>query len=520
MLILQFSFQLIFIFVMMKKFFSIAALSVFCFCLNDAHSQTVKILFDATKAETAGNADWIIDADLFNLDYNPNATVGGGNEANAQRIPTPAQSGITASTSETYWKGGLSNWGVDCVKKGYTVETLPYNGSITYGNASNPQDLTNYKVYIVCEPNILFTAAQKTAIINFVSNGGGLFVVSDHNGSDRNGDGDDSPHILNDLFNNNGIQVNPFGFTFDYSSFSQTSSNIPNLPNDSLLNGPMGNVTKVQWSSGTSITLSTTANSTAKGVAYKTGSAFGSANVLCAYSRFGNGKVVALGDSSPCDDGTGDTNDNLYNGYIVDASGNHQKLIMNATIWLATAGSGSLPLNFTSFSVQKEKENQAALSWTTALSGNTSVAHFDIQRSENGNSFYSIASHPFVENLPTQPYHFTDANVVASKEFYRIASVENDRTTYTDTKSLSFSTPLHLSLSPNPAGNDLYISFGAVSNGELIITGSAGTVLRKYKLSPLQQKLHISTREFTPGMYAVQMMENGKMVTTESFIRQ
>ena len=27
----------------------------------------IKILFDASKAESAGNADWVIDADLHNL---------------------------------------------------------------------------------------------------------------------------------------------------------------------------------------------------------------------------------------------------------------------------------------------------------------------------------------------------------------------------------------------------------------------------------------------------------------------
>ncbi len=56
---------------------------------------------------------------------------------------------------------------------------------------------------------------------------------------------------------------------------------------------------------------------------------------MCAYSRFGNGKVAVIGDSSPCDDGSGDLNDQLYDGYISDAAGNHQKLLMNMTIWLA-----------------------------------------------------------------------------------------------------------------------------------------------------------------------------------------
>ena len=163
----------------------------------------VKILFDATKAETAGNADWVIDADVYNLSFsNGPATIGGGNEANAQKIPNPLQSNITSTTAETYWKGGLSYWGTDCVKQGYQVETLPYNGVISYGNAANTQDLSNYKIFVVVEPNILFTATEKTAIINFVQNGGSLFMVSDHNQSDRNNDGHDSPEIWNDLFTN------------------------------------------------------------------------------------------------------------------------------------------------------------------------------------------------------------------------------------------------------------------------------------------------------------------------------
>ena len=67
-----------------------------------ANAQT-KILFDNTKAETAGSADWVVDADA--------------SKGSAQRVPTPLQSTITPSTPETYWTGALSNWGIDCVNK-------------------------------------------------------------------------------------------------------------------------------------------------------------------------------------------------------------------------------------------------------------------------------------------------------------------------------------------------------------------------------------------------------------------
>ncbi|NVO18341.1 MAG: BACON domain-containing protein [Bacteroidetes bacterium] len=302
----------------------------------------VKILFNANKAETAGSADWVIDADSHNLGYGTGpAVLGGGTESNAQRYPTPDQSTVTASTGETYWQGAISAWGIDCRKQGYTVETLPYNGSITYGNSSNAQDLSNYKVFIDCEPNIVYTAAEKTAIMQFVQNGGGLFMVSDHNGSDRNSDGWDSPAIWNDLMSNNGIATNPFGITFDLVSISQTTTNIPNLPNDPILHGIMGDVTAAMWSAGTTMTTSTAANSSVLGIIYKTGSSFGSTNVMFAYASYGNGRVAAIGDSSPCDDGTGDSNDVLYNGWTGDANGNHERLIMNATIWLASSSSAS-----------------------------------------------------------------------------------------------------------------------------------------------------------------------------------
>jgi hypothetical protein len=295
---------------------------------------TVKILFDNTKAETASNADWVIDEDSNNLNWTKTGGATGGSEGNAQRIPTPPQSGITSSTTETYWKGALSAWAVDCAKKGYIVETLPYNGQITYGNSSNAQDLSNYKIYVVDEPNYRFTASEKTAILQFVQNGGSLFMISDHTVSDRDGDGYDSPAVWNDFMGSNTVKTNPFGITFDLANFSGTFANVANLPSDPILHGSYGNVAEVLYSNGTSMTLSTSANSTVKGIVFKSGTS-GTTGVLAAYATYGNGKVVAIGDSSIPDDGSGDTGDSLYNGYTQDASGNHRVLLMNAMVWLA-----------------------------------------------------------------------------------------------------------------------------------------------------------------------------------------
>lgn len=274
-----------------------------------------KFLFDAKKAETAGNADWVLDADT-----------------SPQRFPTPLQSTITATTPETYWKGGVSAWGIALVKLGHTVETLPSSASITYGTTA-AQDLKNYDVYVVDEPNIRFTTAEKTAIMNFVKNGGGLFMISDHTASDRNNDGWDSPAIWNDLMSNNTVQNNPFGFTITLNTFSETTSNRLSTTTNPILNGTQGVVSQLKYSAGASITTNTTANASVQGLIWRGTSTQGSSNVMLATASYMLGRVVVIGDSSPADDGTGATGDTLYPGWTELAS--HSRLHMNASLWLA-----------------------------------------------------------------------------------------------------------------------------------------------------------------------------------------
>jgi hypothetical protein len=276
-----------------------------------------KFLFDASHAETAGNADWVIDED--------NST--------PQRIPTPAQSTITASTPETYWTGALSSWGIALVKAGNYVETLPATGAITYGNTSNAQDLSNYSVFIVDEPNTPFTAAEKTAILEFVQNGGGLCMISDHDGASRLNNGWEAVTIWNDLMTNNTVQNNPFGFSIDLTNISQQTANVlTNSTTNPILNGTQGKVTEIEYDNGATISLQPTVNSTVQGLIWETGDAQGNTNVMAASSTFGTGRVFVEGDSSPADDGTGASGNELYVGW---PTLSHTQLFMNASLWLA-----------------------------------------------------------------------------------------------------------------------------------------------------------------------------------------
>lgn len=273
-----------------------------------------RVLFDNAHAETAGNADWII--------------------STSQPDPLGEDSSPSA---ETDWTGAISSWGVALQKTGdYSLKTA--TSALTYGGSS-ATDLSNFDTLVLPEPNTLFTTAEKTAIMTFVKNGGGLFMISDHTGADRNNDGEDAVEILNDLMTNNSVDsTDPFGFSIDSLSIS---SDYPSAISDSsnpVLHGSFGTVTKSLIASGTTATLKPADNANVKGLLYRTGYS-GNTGAFFATSTFGSGRVAFWGDSSPIDDDTGQSGNTLYDGWN-DSGATNAALALNATEWLSGGSTG------------------------------------------------------------------------------------------------------------------------------------------------------------------------------------
>ncbi len=216
--------------------------------------RAMKVLFDFTKDENAGNADWTIN-------------------------------------------GAYSDWADNLTALGYTVEELTTN-PITYGDNSNPQDLSNYAVYVIPEPQDSFTTNEANAIREFVLNGGGLILISDHNGADRNNNGLDAVHIFNE-----NLSTAQYGITFNYDEVSKDPiSDIDTTACPALTN----NVSSIGIWNGATIKVS----GNASGVIF-----YNSTAPVVVNSTFGNGRIIAIGDSSPFDDGTGESGDTLYDGW-------------------------------------------------------------------------------------------------------------------------------------------------------------------------------------------------------------
>ena len=292
-------------------------------------AQQKSVLFEAGHAQTAGNADWTLDEDSCGI---------------AQRYPTPDQAGITSSTAETFWSGGHSAMGVDLVKKGFHVESLPTGARITYNDTTNAQDLKNYNVFVIPEPNTRFTSAEVTAIRSFVQNGGGLLMIADHAGADRNNDTWEPPAIFNDLMGSPSV----FGITYNTSKTDTQYGWFDDHPDANyttdttspiIYTGAYG-VPSSSKGLGLFGSTSMTITGNAKGHIWRSIATHDtSTGVTFATSTYGTGRVAAVGDSSITEDATNGCGHTTYLGYN-DPAWDNGLLIANAVNWLANGTTG------------------------------------------------------------------------------------------------------------------------------------------------------------------------------------
>lgn len=336
------------------------------------------ILVDALKRPMAGNADWVVDADTWDLVMPAYPCTGNTSESNPGAIPTPPEAGITAATLETYWTGGISAWAVDLVKAGHHIESLPATGRISYGDGTNPQDLSNYDLYIVVEPQQPFTPGEKAAILAFVAAGGGLFMVGDHETSDRDCDDWDSPHVWNDLtgatsassagvfgiwFRVDGSETRPSADWFD----DAVDANVETDPLDPIIAGPFGSgAGGLGLFGSTTLELNPADNATVKAHVWRTGAPHGLTAVTFATASYGAGRVAVIGDSSPADDDTGDPSDSLHPGWEKASGGvANREIHLNACHWLLNQAPDTTPPVIAAGPAADPKDCTASIAWTT-----------------------------------------------------------------------------------------------------------------------------------------------------------
>ena len=275
----------------------------------------VRVLFDQTLDETAAfgpNSDWVVDA--------------------GARVPSPSNPADGAA-----WAGALSSFAFDLHGRGFAVESLlPWEGRLTFGDTTNPQDLARYGVLVVVEPSRQMMAAEKEALVRFVQAGGGLLAVANHLGADRDGNGWSAPQVWNDLVDANPVGADPFGFRFDPVDVDE-SQPLDRLaaPTHPVLSGPAGTVRRIGFYQGCSARLTGT-NASATALVQLPDAPDASTRLAAGVAEVGAGRVVFLTDSAIAGDGTdshGTTNasHDAWHSAVED----NRAFFVNAVEWLS-----------------------------------------------------------------------------------------------------------------------------------------------------------------------------------------
>lgn len=269
-----------------------------------------RVLFDAAHGEDAGNADWIIDEQ-------------------GSASPSPASPG-----SESSWSGAYSAWGFDLWDTGrYEVESLPNSaGSFTYG--SGAQDLADYCAVVLAEPNNSIPASGLAALRDYVAGGGGLFLIANHFGSDRDNDDVQSIDAINEL-----ADLDPaWGWRIDEQDlYEPAASDFVADAREPLLHGPFGEVAAVGFYAATTLRIVPAENPRMRQILWRPNQS-GNAGLFIAAGFYGAGKVVLVGDSAPADDGTANTGNSPVIDSWNDPTEDNAAFFLNATAWLCDDG--------------------------------------------------------------------------------------------------------------------------------------------------------------------------------------
>ena len=238
---------------------------------------------------------------------------------NFQKADAPTGNGPKVLFDNTHAQtAGNADWTIVGAYSSF-ADTLRHHGYQVSSNDRGEIDaskLAGVKVLVVPEPNTRFTKGELDAITAFVKAGGGLFAISDHAGADRNGDGWDPVMIWNELTPAWGIK------------FSADKHNEDPLTGAVAASPIAANVTKIGCWAGCSLELSGPAQPAFNFSKQNGGAPF------VATTTVGSGRVVAIGDSSPFDDGSGDPHDHLYPTFD-SKKWDIPQFSLNAVNWLA-----------------------------------------------------------------------------------------------------------------------------------------------------------------------------------------
>jgi hypothetical protein len=173
----------------------------------------------------------------------------------------------------------------------------------------------------------------------------------------------------------------------------------------------------------------------------------------------------------------------------------------------------ALPLSLLNFS-GKVADEAIALNWKTADEKNFS--HFEIQKSSDSREYGSIGKIlPNVNNL----YNFKDLNPFATANYYRLKMVNNDGTyDVSNAINVNFDKNKNYVYVENPSKSGEIILMTNIKNPSLALYTSTGSKIETSVISNGENKFVIKPINYSPGLYFLNVIAEGKLVTKKLII--
>lgn len=194
-------------------------------------------------------------------------------------------------------------------------------------------------------------------------------------------------------------------------------------------------------------------------------------------------------------------------GYVVSASINSF-----STFFFAKNNFAILPLSLLSFDAKKDND-KVLVSWKTE--NEISLQRYEVERSTDGISFTRLA-----DQMPrggtTNVYTVTDDYPVPGINYYRLKSIDKDgRYTYSKIARVDFNKNNTISISPNPASDEMVIRSGGKISG-IILFDINGRIVKQF--SPVAgDRYNISG--IRPGIYVVKVFSERETNTARLVIQ-
>jgi Secretion system C-terminal sorting domain len=171
-----------------------------------------------------------------------------------------------------------------------------------------------------------------------------------------------------------------------------------------------------------------------------------------------------------------------------------------------------------------EKQNGVQIDW--AVTGEENMAKYQVEKSTDGTSFMVIGNVVAGNSSSEATYNYFDISTAAKVNYYRIRSVTVDgRTTLSTILKVNLDkTVTAISLYPNPVTDgNLSIQSNSFSKGSYVIqifnAGGQQVYASKFSYNggALNQTIQLPGG-MKPGMYSIQLLNDGEKVMSKLFI--